>query len=118
MLETLWLQFNTTFVCPSMARGKNMLSIGSGYDAFEQHSVLDDLRWIPVAGIAEVTAADPSKCTGGVDAFLFSDRHGEGDLRWVNLKHQEWAGMHKGIIESLLQLGRIADQEAHPEEVA
>jgi hypothetical protein len=41
-----------------MVRGKNM-SIGSGYDAFEQHSALDHRRWIPVGAIAEVTTAEP-----------------------------------------------------------
>jgi hypothetical protein len=110
--------FHSTFVCPSPTdHGKNM-SRGSGYDAFEQHTVLDDIRLIPVGGVAEVNAADPYNCTGGVDSIVFSDHHSEGDLRWVNLKHQEWAGLHTGIVESLRLLDRIADQEARPEEVA
>jgi hypothetical protein len=110
--------FHSTFVCPSPTVHGKKMSSGSGYDAFEQHTVLDDIRLIPVAGVAEVNASDPYNCRGGVDSVIFSDRHSEGDLRWMNFKHQEWAGMHKGIVESLVLLGSIADQKARPEEVA
>lgn len=110
--------FHSSFVCPSSTIPGKKMSIGSGYDAFEQHIVLDDIRLIPAGSVAEVNAADPYSCTGGVDSVIFSDHHSEGNQRWLNFKHEEWTGMRKGIIESLPQLSRIADQEAQPEEIA
>ncbi len=110
---------HTTFVCPTRIPAKksgNSVSVG-GYDALGIFDIFADPKGVPSGGVTTILSADPSECRGGVDGVIFSDRHSEGDPRWVNECHQGWAGVHQGVIESLPLLAKLANQEADLTEV-
>ncbi len=110
---------HATFDCPVTIpihqSGKHVSRIGAigDYDALGNGvSIFDDHRGIPHGAVTTIHAADPAKCSGGVDAVIFSNGQMEGSSRRVNEYHQRWRGVHEGIIQSLPLLSKVASGEA------
>jgi hypothetical protein len=57
---------------------------------------------------AEIAAADPQRCSGGVDAVVFSDGHHEGDRDQVRAIYAR----RKGVAEELRSLKKLLDEGA------
>jgi hypothetical protein len=58
-----------------------------------------------------IGAGDLSKCTGGVDAAIFSDGHAEGDLQELTSLYAWRRGAYQGLIESIRHLNAIASKQ-------
>jgi hypothetical protein len=76
------------------------------------------VRPIPPGGAVDLSAQDPSQCSGGVDAVIFSDGHSEGDPDSVSALYQRRRGIYSGLTEALQLLDTIANHGANPKDVA
>jgi hypothetical protein len=72
---------------------------------------------IPPGGSVEIIAADPSRCSGGVVAAIFSDGHSEGDPKEVNNLYARRRGVYTALGESMKLLDLIATQEQTPKQI-
>jgi len=103
---------HTTFDCiTSTPTGDHKAVTSGGFDVLSIPTYLE-VHAVPSGGATTMLAEDPSRCSGGVDAVIFADGHSEGNSRWVNYYQQMWVGVHKGIIESLPLLAKVANQGA------
>jgi hypothetical protein len=110
---------HATYKCPM--KSKSGRSVAShGLIAYERDSLVNysSARNVPPGGVVGLLAQDPSECSGGVDAVIFSDGHNEGDPDWVNEMYQRRRGVYDGITAALQLLDTIANQGANPADVA
>jgi hypothetical protein len=81
-------------------------ALGNGVSIFQEY------QGIPPGGGARIQAADPSKCSGGVDAVIFSDGQIDGNAGSLSDYRQRWIGVHEGVSNSLPLLAKVVNQEA------
>jgi hypothetical protein len=62
----------------------------------------------------EITAADPSQCTGGVKAAIFSDGHGEGDPHLLAELYARRRGAYDALGEAIELLDSIQNEQSIP----
>src|SRR5580658_1176090 len=97
---------HASFDCPTrypLNSGRYITFQPTGeYDALGNGvTIFDDYKGIPPGGAAAIAAADPSKCSGGVDAVIFSDGHIEGNSGSAYRYRQRWSSVHEGVVQSL-----------------
>lgn len=110
---------HASFKCPLRSKtGKKVAS--QSLNAYERDTLVNygAARNVPPGGIVELLVQDPSECSGGVDAVIFTDGHSEGDPHWVNEMYQRRRGVYNGLTEALQLLGTIANQGGNPADVA
>lgn len=116
------LAMSTTFNCRTRFHVKSGRSVSSGsngeYDALGNPvDIFEGHKGIPPGGVAAIGAADPSNCSGGVDAVIFSDGYIEGSSPSVYEYRQRWSSVREGIIQSLPLLAKVVNQKADLAEV-
>jgi hypothetical protein len=110
--STPLVALHATFHCPA----------GGGFQRIDIEYLHDPLiRYgydteIPPGGSLEISAADPAKCPGGVDAAIFED-HYEGDLQQVNRLYARRRGTYRALADSLDLLSTIVAQSKSPQDV-
>ena len=102
---------HTTFECP--IKSKSGQTVNEGRASLQRDIVAESysLGAIPSNVAVEVPAQDPSKCSGGVDAVIFSDGHSEGDPDAVNAMYQKRLGYYKGLTEVLKLLDTMRTRD-------
>jgi hypothetical protein len=88
-------------------------ALGNPVDLFADH------KGVPGGEATEINVpADPSKCSGGIDAVIFANGQIEGSSRWVNEFRNRWNGIHAAVIEVLPRLSKVANHDADMAEFA
>jgi hypothetical protein len=59
------------------------------------------------SGSVEISAGDPSKCSGGVQAAIFSDDHAEGNPEALKQLYERRKGLYAGLDDSIKLLDAI-----------
>lgn len=73
-------------------------------------------RTIPPDGSVQVSAADPSDCTGGVKAAVYSDGHLEGGYEGLKQIFDRRKGAYEGLTVVIQLLDQVAEgQRTSPE---
>jgi hypothetical protein len=115
---------HASFHCPIKPSGTHsgnyITEIGpiGEYDALGNGvTIFGDYGGIAPGAAAMIAAADPDKCSGGVNTVIFSNGQIVGDLRWASEFRQRWSGVYEGVIQSLPPLSRVANQQADLVEV-
>jgi hypothetical protein len=78
------------------------------YDALFNYS--SEKNIVPSASI-EIEAGDPSKCTGGVKAAIFSDGHVEGDAEALKALYDRRQGAYAALGDLIPLLTAIATEQ-------
>jgi hypothetical protein len=102
-----------TFHCPATGYYKE-IAYTSFHDSLAHYGSDTD---IPPGSSFELTANDPSSCSGKVDAVVFSDGHSEGDPQAIQEIYMRRRGVYEALSEITAHVDRVANQEETPQNV-
>jgi hypothetical protein len=94
--------FFGSFICSSHSGGGPVVIYDSRFDYPGQKS-------IPPSGSVESVAADPSDCTGGIKAAIYSDGHVEGGSEELTQLFDRRKGAYEGLGEVIPLLNEVAE---------
>ena len=89
------------------------ITCGRGGEIIDHDALLNygQDRAIPPSGFLEIESGDPTKCTGGVQAAVFSDGHVEGTSQALNMIYLWRRGAYQALGDLIEALDGITSDE-------